>query len=63
MLNPLKWILAELFSIWRGRYQSMQIYLRAGFSSPAQASFFLIYAGDNASPARHAKAWCSQMKI
>ena len=31
----------------------MQIYLRAGFSSPAQDSFFLICAGDSASAGYH----------
>ena len=38
----------ELLSISGERYQPMQIYLRAGFSSPAQASFFLICMGDSA---------------
>ena len=31
----------------------MQIYLRAGFSSPVQDSFFLICAGDSASAGYH----------
>ena len=31
-----------------GRYQPTQFYLRAGFSSPLQAPFFLICAGDSA---------------
>ena len=35
MLNQLKLILDKLFRIWRGRYQPMQLYLRAGFSLPA----------------------------
>ena len=48
MLNQLKWILDELFSILGGRYQLTHLYLKAGFSSPTQASFFLICAGDNA---------------
>ena len=33
--------------ILRGQYQLMQLYIRAGFSSPAQAPFFLICAGDS----------------
>ena len=32
----------ELFRILCGQYQPTQLYLRAGFSSLAQASFFLI---------------------
>ena len=48
MLNQLKLILDELVRIWRGRYQPMQLYLWAGFSLPAQASFFLICMGDSA---------------
>ena len=31
-----------------GQYQPMQLYLREGFSLPAQASFFLICVGDRA---------------
>ena len=31
----------------RGLYQPTQLYLRVGFSSPARASFFLIYTGDS----------------
>ena len=38
----------ELFRILCGRYQPMQLYLREGFSLPAQASFFLICVGDRA---------------
>ena len=38
----------ELFSTWCERYQPMQIYLRVGLSSPAQASFILICMGDSA---------------
>ena len=48
LLNWLKWILDELFRILHGQYQLMQLYLRAGFSLPAHASFFLICVGDGA---------------
>ena len=51
LLNQLKWILDELFTIFIYFY----LYLRAGFSSPAQASFFLISTGDGAGD--QAKAW------
>ena len=47
MLNQLKLILDKLFNIWRGRYQSTQLYLSTGFSLPAQASFLLICMGDS----------------
>ena len=47
MLNQLKLILDELFRIWREGYQSMQLYLRAGFSPPAKATFFMICTGDS----------------
>ena len=47
MLIQLKWILDKLFSIWSGWYQPMQLYLKAGFSLPTQASLFLICAGDS----------------
>ena len=40
-------ILDRLFRILHGWYQPMQLYLRAGFSLPAQASFFLICTGDS----------------
>ena len=49
MLNQLTWILHELFKILRRRYQPMQLCLWAGFSSPAQASFFFLCTGDSAS--------------
>ena len=48
MLNQLKWILVDLFRILCERYQPTQLYVRVGFSLPAQASFFLICAGDSA---------------
>ena len=54
LLDQLKWILDELFRILRRQYQPLQLYLRGGddsFSSLAQASFFLIFAGDNAGAA------------
>ena len=47
-LNQLTWILDELFTILHGRYQPTQLCLWADFSSPAQASFFLICAEDSA---------------
>ena len=47
LLNQLKWILDELFRVLCKQYKPMQLYLRAGFSSPTQASFFLICAGDS----------------
>ena len=47
MLIQLKLILEEIFRIWHGRYQPMQLYLWAGFSSHAQAFFFLICMGDS----------------
>ena len=48
MLNQLKSILDELLRVWRGQYQPTQLYLQASFLSPAEASFFLICAGDSA---------------
>ena len=47
LLNQLKWILDEPFRVLCKQYKPMQLYLRAGFSSPTQASFFLICAGDS----------------
>ena len=47
MLNQLKWFLGELLRILGGQYQPMHLYLRACFSPPAQAFFFLICAGDS----------------
>ena len=35
------------------QYQPTQLYHRAGFSSPAQASFFLICTGDSADAGYH----------
>ena len=43
MPNQLKLILDDLFRIWHGRYQPLQLYLWAG----DEASFFLIYTGDS----------------
>ena len=40
--------LDELFRILHGRYLPTKLYLRAGLSSPVQATFFLICAGDSA---------------
>ena len=46
LLYQLKWIMDKLFRILCGPYQLTQFYLRAGFSLPIQASFFLICMGD-----------------
>ena len=35
------------------QYQPMQLYIRAGFSWPAQASFFLVCAGDSVGAGYH----------
>ena len=48
LLNQLKWILGKLFGILCRQYHSMWFYLRAGFSLPTQASFFLICVGNSA---------------
>ena len=48
LLNQLKLILDTLFRILCRRYHPMQFCLRAGVSSLAQASFFLICMGDSA---------------
>ena len=48
LLNHFKWILHKLFRILHGQYRPMQLYLKASFSLPAQASFFLICAGYSA---------------
>ena len=53
MWKQLKWILDELFSIWHGQYQPTELYLSACFSSLAQASFFLIFAGDSVGTGYH----------
>ena len=50
----------EMLKILCRRYQRTQLYLRVGFSSPAQVSFFLISMGDSAGTSyflpHHAKA-------
>ena len=40
---------ARAIQNFAGQYQPMQLCLGAGFSSPAQACFFFICAGDSAS--------------
>ena len=47
LLYQLKKILDELLRIFHGRYQLMQLYIRASFSSPVQAPFFLICTGNS----------------
>ena len=47
LLYQLKQILDELLRVLGGQYQPMQLDIRVGFSSPAQALFFLICAGDS----------------
>ena len=42
-----------LLNIWCRWYQPMQFYLRAGFSLPAQASFFLICTGGSMGAGYH----------
>ena len=37
----------ELLRILHGQYQPTQLSVRVGFSSPTQASFFLVYMGDS----------------
>ena len=44
-VKSIKIILEELFRILRGRCKPTQLYLRTGFSSPAQVFFFLICGG------------------
>ena len=39
----------KLFRISRRRHQPMQLYIKAGFSQPVQASFFLVCVGDSMS--------------
>ena len=47
LLNKLKWILDKLQGFLCGQCQPMQLYLNVCFSFPAQASCFLICAGDS----------------
>ena len=53
LLSQLKRILSELFRILRGGYQPTQLYLRPGFSSPAQASSSLICVEDDSAGAAY----------
>ena len=47
MLYQLQQILHELLRISCEQYPPMQLYIRMGFSSPVQASFFLVCAADS----------------
>ena len=62
LLNQLKWILDELFRVLCKQYKPMQLYLRAGFSSPTQASFFLICAGDSTIENEKKNEWMKKWK-
>ena len=39
--------------IFSGQYQLTQLYIRAGFSSPGQAPFFIICTGDSVGAGYH----------
>ena len=59
MLNQLKQILDKLFRILGARYQPTHLYIKVGFSLPAQVLFFFICANDSAGfiPRRAHKVW------